>query len=66
MNFVLMRKKLNTRQPTLHARGYKVTNWRAYNRSLKHRDSITLWFPDDAIASWHRKRSLAETTMFKY
>src|SRR3954463_1668389 len=30
----------------------KVTNWAAYNASLRQRGSLTLWFSDEAIASW--------------
>jgi DDE family transposase len=30
----------------------KVTNWAAYNASLRQRGSLTLWFSDEAIAGW--------------
>lgn len=32
---------------------YKITNWRKYNESLVQRGSITFWFSDDVIESWH-------------
>jgi Transposase DDE domain len=31
---------------------YRVTNWREYNESLVRRGDITLWFSDEALASW--------------
>jgi len=30
----------------------KVTNWTAYNASLRQRGSLTLWFSEEAIAGW--------------
>src|SRR5215208_1310761 len=30
----------------------KVTNWPAYDASLRQRDSLTVWVSDEAIASW--------------
>ena len=30
----------------------KVTNWPAYDASLRQRGSLTVWFTDDAIAAW--------------
>jgi hypothetical protein len=48
-----MRNKSNTRKPSRKAGGYKVNNWREYNRSLKNRGSITLWLSEDAIERWY-------------
>jgi Transposase DDE domain len=31
---------------------HKVTNWPAYEASLRQRGSLTVWFSDDAIAAW--------------
>ena len=31
---------------------HKVTNWLAYEASLRQRGSLTMWFTDDAIAAW--------------
>jgi len=31
---------------------HKVTNWPAYDASLRHRGSLTVWFIDEAIAAW--------------
>src|SRR5215204_6638363 len=30
----------------------KVTNWPAYDASLRQRGSLTVWFTDEAVASW--------------
>src|SRR4051812_29690008 len=30
----------------------KVTNWPAYDASLRQRESLTVWFTDEAIAAW--------------
>jgi hypothetical protein len=30
----------------------KVTNWAAYDVSLRQRGSLTVWFTDEAIAAW--------------
>ena len=37
----------------------KVTNWAAYDASLRQRGSLTVWFTDEAIAAW---RALTRTT----
>ena len=31
---------------------HKVTNWPAYDASLRQRGSLTIWFTDEAIAAW--------------
>ncbi|OED43182.1 hypothetical protein ACH42_10865 [Endozoicomonas sp. (ex Bugula neritina AB1)] len=31
---------------------YKVTNWSDYNKALRKRGDITVWFTDEAIAAW--------------
>jgi hypothetical protein len=31
---------------------HKVTNWPAYEASLRQRGSLTVWFSDDAITAW--------------
>ena len=31
---------------------HKVTNWPAYEASLRQRGSLTVWFADEAIAAW--------------
>lgn len=36
---------------------YRVTNWKEYNESLVRRGEITLWFSDEALASWEHANS---------
>ena len=31
---------------------HRVTNWAEYDASLRQRGSLTVWFSEDAIASW--------------
>src|ERR687885_303913 len=31
---------------------YRVTNWSAYEASLRQRGGLTVWFSDDAVAAW--------------
>jgi len=31
---------------------YKVFNWAEYNRSLKHRGSVTFWLDEQALSNW--------------
>jgi hypothetical protein len=34
----------------------KVTNWAAYDASLRQRGSLTIWFTDEAITPGRRRR----------
>jgi hypothetical protein len=34
---------------------YRVTNWAEYDASLRQRGSLTVWFSDEAIATWRAK-----------
>jgi hypothetical protein len=36
---------------------YKVTNWKAYNDSLRNRGDITVWFTEEALKGWHPEKS---------
>jgi Transposase DDE domain len=33
----------------------RVTNWPAYDASLRQRGSLTVWFTDEAITAWAAK-----------
>jgi hypothetical protein len=45
--------KLNqNRRHHIPRQQHKVTNWLAYEASLRRRGSLTLWFTDEAIAAW--------------
>ncbi len=36
---------------------YRVQNWPAYERGLKARGDITLWFSDEAVVAWTPPRT---------
>ena len=36
---------------------YRVTNWPEYDRSLRNRGDITVWFSDEAIQAWAPKHN---------
>src|ERR1051326_8932517 len=45
--------KLNQdRRHRIPRQAHKVTNWPAYDASLRQRGSLTIWFTDEAIAAW--------------
>src|SRR5215204_2810907 len=45
--------KLNQdRRPHIPRQRRKVTNWPAYDASLRQRGSLTIWFTEEAIAAW--------------
>ena len=45
--------KLNQdRRHHITRRRHRVTNWPAYEASLRQRCSPTVWFNDEAIAAW--------------
>lgn len=46
---------------------YRVTNWKQYNESLVRRGDITLWFSQDALASWeHANQEVKVGRPFTY
>jgi hypothetical protein len=45
--------KLNQhRRHHIPRRQHKVTNWPAYEAGLRQRGSLTVWFTDEAVATW--------------
>src|SRR5918993_5773362 len=45
--------KLNQdRRQHIPRQTHKVTNWRAYDASLRQRGSLTVWFTTEAIDAW--------------
>ena len=45
--------KLNqNRRRHIPRAGRRVTNWPAYDASLRQRGSLTVWFTDEAVAAW--------------
>src|SRR5437588_12544934 len=41
-----------TRRHHIPKQKRRVTNWAAYDASLRQRGSLTIWFSDEAIAGW--------------
>lgn len=41
-------------------RTYKVRNWRGYNESLVRRGDVTIWFSEDALASWEHPNDVTK------
>ncbi|MCH4561182.1 IS5/IS1182 family transposase, partial [Mesorhizobium jarvisii] len=35
---------------------YRVTNWPAYNESLRQRGDLTIWVKDEALSLWTARR----------
>jgi hypothetical protein len=46
---------------------YRVTNWKQYNESLVRRGDLTLWFSEEALASWeHANQAVKVGRPFTY
>ncbi len=50
--FILPFKLNQDRRRHIPRQRHRVTNWPAYDASLRQRGSLTVWFTDDAIAGW--------------
>src|SRR6202051_4995770 len=46
-------KHNKSRRPKMEKARYKVTNWPEYNKALRQRGDITIWFTEEALAAWH-------------
>ncbi len=46
-------KYSDDRRHKLDKPSYKVTNWPEYDKALKNRGSLTIWFTEEAIEAWH-------------
>ena len=45
---------------------YRVHNWSAYDRALKQRGSVTLWFAPEAVAAWNYQGPPQRGAQFVY
>jgi hypothetical protein len=46
---------------------YRVTNWKEYNESLVRRGDVTVWFSEEALASWeHANQGVKVGRPFTY
>ncbi len=48
-----MKNKKN--KPSTAKCSYRIRNWNQYNAALIRRGSLTLWFDEEAIATWHHQ-----------
>src|ERR1700681_1491234 len=46
-------KHNESRRHKIEKARYKVTNWLEYNKALRQRGDITIWFTEEALAAWH-------------
>src|SRR6266404_7374948 len=46
-------KSLADRRHHIPKQRHRVTNWAAYDAGLRGRGSLTIWFTEAAIATWH-------------
>ncbi len=47
-----MAARKSTRVNRKYKTKYRVTNWREYERGLRRRGNITVWFSDEAREAW--------------
>ena len=45
---------------------YRVRNWSSYNKVLKQRGSLTVWFPEEAIEQWYYKGAAKRGGQYTY
>ena len=46
-------KHNESRRHTTEKARYKVTNWAEYNKGLRQRGDIAIWFAEENLAAWH-------------
>src|ERR1700738_2573785 len=46
-------KHNQSRRHKIEKARYKVPNWPEYNKALRQRGDITIWFTEEALAAWH-------------
>src|SRR6201995_898926 len=50
-------KHNQSRRHKIEKSRYKVTNWPEYNKALRQRGDVTIWFTEEARAAWHPART---------
>jgi transposase len=64
---ILMPHKLNeARRHKIAKQKFKVTNWSAYNESLRRRGDLTVWVSDEALGQWSASRRTSRGGQPKY
>ena len=46
----------DARRHKFEKKRYRITNWPAYNESLRQRGDVTIWLSDEVEAAWHAER----------
>ena len=46
----------DARRHKFEKKKYRITNWPAYNESLRQRGDVTIWLSDEVEAAWHAER----------
>ncbi|MGO4486702.1 IS5 family transposase [Rhizobium sp. 2TAF27] len=63
----MMPHKFNAdRRDKIAKQKFKVTNWAAYNESLRQRGDLTVWVSDEALALWTAPRRRSRGGQPKY
>ena len=63
----MMPHKFNDgRRPKIPKQKYLVTNWSAYNESLRRRGDLTVWVSEDAVCLWSASRRTSRGGQPKY
>ena len=52
-----MAARMSTRVNRKYKTKYRVTNWREYERGLRSRGDITVWFSDEAREAWTQPKN---------
>ena len=46
----------DARRHKFEKKRYRITNWPAYNESLRQRGDVTIWLSGEIEAAWHAER----------
>src|SRR5919107_895787 len=61
-----MKRQRSNRPKAAKRSHYKVTNWRAYNQSLKQRGSLELWIDDKVQKHWYYTGASQRGAQYRY
>lgn len=63
---VKVNQKQKDKKSSAKSSVYKVKNWSEYNRVLKQRGNLTVWFSQEAIQKWYYEGPTHRGAQFKY
>jgi len=66
MVFWMPHKHNEDRRHKIPKQKFKVTNWPAYNESLRRRGDLTVWISDEALIQWSASRRTSRGGQRKY